>query len=145
MGKVDVNHPGIPSLKRRGIFIVTCGGTPLGVDVMDDSRSSNAKAYWKENIRLVLMLLAVWFVVSYGMGILFVDTLDQFRFMGFRLGFWMAQQGAIYCFVILIFVYAYKMNRLDHKYGVDEDQDDFVPDEDYYHLEEKSDEEDSKK
>ena len=110
---------------------------------MDDSGGSNAKAYWKENIRTVLWLLAVWFIVSYGMGILFADSLDQVRFLGFRLGFWMAQQGSIFCFVILIFVYVYKMNRLDRKYGVDEDQDDFVPDEDYYHLEKEED--DSKK
>ena len=110
---------------------------------MDDSRGSNAKAYWKENIRTVLWLLAVWFIVSYGMGILFADSLDQVRFLGFRLGFWMAQQGSIFCFVILIFVYVYKMNRLDRKYGVDEDKDDFVPDEDYYRLEKEED--DSKK
>lgn len=106
---------------------------------MSDSRGLNAQAYWKENIRIVLSLLSVWFVVSYGMGILFVDELDSFRFFGFRLGFWMAQQGSIFCFVILIFVYVYKMNRLDHKYGVDEDRDDFVPDEEYYHLEETDD------
>ena len=91
--------------------------------------NGNAKAYWKDNIRLVLTLLSVWFVVSYGMGILFADELDHIRFFGFRLGFWMAQQGAIFCFVILIFVYVFKMNKLDRKYGVDEDKDDFVPDE----------------
>jgi putative solute:sodium symporter small subunit len=101
---------------------------------MSDSHGLNAQAYWKENIRTVLLLLSVWFVVSYGMGILFADELDGFRFFGFRLGFWMAQQGSIFCFVILIFVYVYRMNKLDHKYGVDEDRDDFVPDEDYYHL-----------
>jgi putative solute:sodium symporter small subunit len=106
---------------------------------MSDSSRLNAQAYWKENIRTVLSLLSVWFVVSYGMGVLFADELDQFRFFGFRLGFWIAQQGSIFCFVILIFVYVYKMNRLDHKYGVDEDRDDYVPDEDYYHLQEKSD------
>lgn len=101
---------------------------------MNDSSSSNAQAYWKENIRIVLLLLAIWFVVSYGMGVLFTDTLDRIQFFGFRLGFWMAQQGSIFCFVILIFTYVYKMNKLDHKYGVDEDRDDYTPDEDYYHL-----------
>ena len=101
---------------------------------MSDSHDSKAKAYWRENIRTVLMLLAVWFIVSYGMGILFADALDNIQFFGFHFGFWMAQQGSIYCFVILIFVYVYKMNKLDHKYDVDEDEDDFVPDEDYYHL-----------
>jgi len=105
---------------------------------MNESRNAKAQAYWRENIRTVLLLLAIWFVVSYGMGILFADALDQFRFLGFHLGFWMAQQGSIFCFVILIFVYVYKMNKLDHKYGVDEDKDDYIPDEDYYHLEDES-------
>ncbi|MCH7650368.1 MAG: DUF4212 domain-containing protein [Nitrospinae bacterium] len=105
---------------------------------MNESPNAKAQAYWRENIRTVLLLLAIWFVVSYGMGILFVDALDQFRFLGFRLGFWMAQQGSILCFVILIFTYVYKMNKLDHKYGVDEDKDDYVPDEDYYHLDDES-------
>jgi hypothetical protein len=67
------------------------------------------------------------------------------RFFGFHFGFWMAQQGSIYCFVILIFVYVYKMNKLDHKYDVDEDKDDFVPDEDYYHLDDGPDDSASEK
>ena len=99
---------------------------------MSDSHTPQAKAYWKENIRLVLSLLAIWFLVSFGMAILFVDVLDNIRFFGFKLGFWMAQQGSIYCFVILIFVYVYKMNKLDHKHGVDEDRDQFAPDDTYY-------------
>jgi len=77
-------------------------------------------AYWKENIRIVLSLLSVWFLVSFGMSILFVDYLDNFRFFGFKLGFWMAQQGAIYFFLVIIFVYVYKMKKLDRKYDVDE-------------------------
>ncbi|MGY8766284.1 MAG: DUF4212 domain-containing protein [Nitrospinaceae bacterium] len=77
-------------------------------------------AYWKENIRIVLSLLSVWFLVSFGMSILFVDYLDNFRFFGFKLGFWMAQQGAIYFFLVIIFVYVYKMKNLDRKYDVDE-------------------------
>jgi putative solute:sodium symporter small subunit len=93
---------------------------------MSDSHSPEAKAYWKENIRIVLSLLAIWFFVSFGMAIVFADALDNIRFFGFKLGFWMAQQGSIYCFVILIFVYVYKMNKLDHKYGVDEDSDDLA-------------------
>ena len=92
--------------------------------MMDSSHNSKAKNYWKENIRLVLSLLAVWFFVSFVMAILFIDILDNIRFFGFKLGFWMAQQGSIYCFVILIFIYVFKMNKLDHKYGVDEDPDD---------------------
>jgi putative solute:sodium symporter small subunit len=96
---------------------------------MSDSHSPEAKAYWKENIRIVISLLNVWFLVSLGMSVLFVDALDNIRFFGFKLGFWMAQQGSIYCFVILIFVYVYKMNKLDHKYGVDEDSDDLTSNE----------------
>ena len=95
---------------------------------MSDSNSPQAKAYWKENIRIVLSLLAIWFLVSFGMAILFVDVLDNIRFFGFKLGFWMAQQGSIYCFVILIFVYVHKMNKLVDKYSVDEDRDQFSPD-----------------
>jgi putative solute:sodium symporter small subunit len=99
---------------------------------MSGSHSQQAKIYWKENIRIVLSLLAIWFLVSFGMAILFVDVLDNIRFYGFKFGFWMAQQGSIFCFVILIFIYVYKMNRLDHKYCVDEDQDHFAPDSKYY-------------
>jgi len=106
---------------------------------MSDLSRLKAQAYWKENIRTVLLLLTIWFVVSYGMGILFADELDHIRFFGFRLGFWMAQQGSIFCFVILIFVYVYKMNRLDRKYGVDEDRDDYVPDNNDSHLKESRD------
>ncbi len=87
------------------------------------SHSDKARAYWRENIRIVSSLLVVWFLVSYGMGILFADTLDRVHFFGFHLGFWMSQQGSIFIFVMLIFIYVYKMNRLDHKYGVDEDHD----------------------
>ena len=100
--------------------------------MMNDLPSPKAKTYWKENIRLVLSLLGVWFLVSFGMAILFVDILDNIRFFGFKFGFWMAQQGSIYCFVILIFIYVYKMNKLDHKYGVSEDQDESNLDNNYY-------------
>jgi putative solute:sodium symporter small subunit len=90
---------------------------------------TNYEGYWKENVRLVLKLLSIWFVASYGMGILFVDYLNQFQFFGFPFGFWVTQQGAIYVFVALIFVYVAKMNKLDKKYGVDESDDD-IPAED---------------
>ena len=76
--------------------------------------------YWKENLRYLAILLAIWFLVSYGCGILFVDQLNEFHLGGFPLGFWFAQQGAIYVFVILIFVYVRLMNKLDKKYGFDE-------------------------
>lgn len=79
------------------------------------------KAYWKENVRYLIILLLIWFLVSYGCGILFVEQLNQVRIGGFKLGFWFAQQGAIYSFVILIFVYVRLMNKLDKKYKVEED------------------------
>ncbi|XOV87481.1 MAG: DUF4212 domain-containing protein [Pseudomonadota bacterium] len=79
-------------------------------------------AYWRANIRLMLSLLAVWFFVSFVCGILIVDYLDQFRLFGYKLGFWFSQQGSIYFFVVLIFVYVWRMNRLDRKFGVDEDE-----------------------
>ena len=82
---------------------------------------SNQKKYWRENIRYVLILLSIWFLVSYGAGILFKDVLDTIRIGGFKLGFWFAQQGSIYVFVVLIFVYVYLMNRLDRKYHFDQD------------------------
>lgn len=103
---------------------------------MNTSIKENAQAYWKENIKLMLTLLVVWFIASFGMGILFADELNNIRFFGFKFGFWMAQQGSIYVFVLLIFIYVNKMNKLDRKYGVDEDADDYVEDEDYYHHDE---------
>jgi len=80
-----------------------------------------SKKYWKTNLKYLVILLSIWFVVSYGAGILFKDALDQFYLGGFPLGFWFAQQGSIYVFVILIFVYVYLMNKLDKKYGYDKD------------------------
>ena len=72
--------------------------------------------YWKINLKYLIVLLSIWFTVSFGFGILLSDQLNQIRFGGFKLGFWFAQQGAIYVFVILIFVYIYLMNRLDEKF-----------------------------
>jgi len=83
-------------------------------------KQKHATAYWKENIRYVAILLIIWFAVSYGAGILFKDALDAFQIGGFPLGFWFAQQGSIYVFVILIFVYVRLMNKLDKKYGFNE-------------------------
>lgn len=83
------------------------------------NKNENATAYWKENIKYVLILLAIWFIVSFGAGIVLKDFLDQFSLAGFKLGFWFAQQGSLYVFVILIFVYVRIMNRLDKKYGYD--------------------------
>ncbi len=72
--------------------------------------------YWKTNLKYLVVLLIIWFTVSFGFGILLADTLNQIQIAGFKLGFWFAQQGAIYIFVILIFVYIYLMNRLDQKF-----------------------------
>ncbi len=83
----------------------------------DDDKS----AYWRENLALLAKLLVVWFVVSFGAGILFVEQLNAIQFFGFKLGFWFSQQGAIYTFVALIFVYVVRMNALDRKFNVQED------------------------
>jgi putative solute:sodium symporter small subunit len=84
-----------------------------------DPSVQKAHRYWKENLKYLAILLLIWFLCSYGAGILFVDYLNQYRLGGFKLGFWFAQQGSIYIFVVLIFVYVYLMNRLDKKYGYD--------------------------
>jgi putative solute:sodium symporter small subunit len=76
--------------------------------------------YWKKNLQYLSILLLVWFAVSFLFGILLVDPLNNIRIGGFQLGFWFAQQGSIYFFVILIFVYVYLMNRLDRQYDVHE-------------------------
>lgn len=80
----------------------------------------NLQQYWRENIRYVSILLFVWFLVSYGFGIFFKDALNSTRIGGAKLGFWFAQQGSIYVFVILIFVYTWLMGKLDEKYDVNE-------------------------
>ncbi|MCG7498984.1 DUF4212 domain-containing protein [Vibrio sp. Of7-15] len=81
----------------------------------------HAQAYWKENLGIMGSLLAIWFLVSYGAGILFVDVLNTIQIGGFKLGFWFAQQGSIYTFVALIFIYVARMNALDKKFNVQED------------------------
>lgn len=83
------------------------------------NNQQKATAYWKQNIKYVIILLIIWFLVSYGAGILFKDQLNKIKIGGFKLGFWFAQQGAMYVFVILIFVYVRLMNKLDKKYGYD--------------------------
>ena len=84
-------------------------------------KEENARAYWAANLRLIFTYVTIWFVVSYGCGILLVDELNQIQFFGFKLGFWFAQQGAIYVFLVLIIKYAHSMNKLDRKFDVHED------------------------
>jgi len=76
----------------------------------------NKETYWSENLRLIFICLAIWFVVSFGLGLLLVEPLNAIRLGGYKLGFWFAQQGSIYSFLVLIFWYGAKMNKLDKKY-----------------------------
>jgi putative solute:sodium symporter small subunit len=84
-------------------------------------QKTSHKKYWKTNLKYLTILLSIWFLTSYVFGILLVDSLNEIQIWGFPLGFWFAQQGAIYVFVILIFVYVYLMNRLDKAYGFDQE------------------------
>ena len=87
---------------------------------MPEKADLSRSAYWKRNLRLLTVLLILWFVVSYGFGILLVEPLNAIRIGGYQLGFWFAQQGSIYVFIALIFYYVYAMNRLDREFDVDE-------------------------
>jgi putative solute:sodium symporter small subunit len=87
---------------------------------MTEINSSKRAAYWKANLRLRAVLLTIWFIISYGFGIILVEPLNTIRIGGYKLGFWFAQQGSMYGFVVLIFVYARKMAKLDREYGVEE-------------------------
>ena len=78
---------------------------------------NNLKSYWETNIKYVIVLLLFWFTFSFLFGIILKDFLNEFSFAGFKLGFWFAQQGSIYVFVLLIFIYVRLMNNLDKKYG----------------------------
>ena len=85
------------------------------IDKINNKKSSTTN-YWKTNLKYLIILLSIWFIVSFGFGILFVDELNSIRMGGFKLGFWFAQQGSIFVFVILIFVYIKLMNKLDNQY-----------------------------
>ena len=78
--------------------------------------SNEQKLYWKINMRIMAILLMIWFLVSFGFGIIFIDNLNELNFFGFKFGFWWAQQGSIFIFVVLVFVYAALMNRVDKEY-----------------------------
>ena len=88
---------------------------------MSELSEAQAKEYWKRNRNLMIRLMIIWFVVSFGCGILWVDTLNLIRVGGYKLGFWFAQQGAIFVFIGLIFYYVVAMARLDREFGVEED------------------------
>ncbi|MDE0952203.1 MAG: DUF4212 domain-containing protein [Halioglobus sp.] len=79
-----------------------------------------AKVYWRRNLALMIKLLVVWFAVSFGCGILLFDVLNQIQIGGYKLGFWFAQQGSLYVFIVLIFYYARKMAALDREFNVDD-------------------------
>ena len=86
-----------------------------------DNKNDSRAAYWGENVKLLLLLLAIWFAVSFGAGIIFVDVLNTVRLGGFKVGFWFAQQGSIITFVVLIFVYAARMRVLEKRFGVSDE------------------------
>jgi len=85
------------------------------------SQQTQRQAYWSANLKLVAMLLAIWFIVSYLFGIILVDQLNVIKIGGYRLGFWFAQQGSMYIFVVQIFYYAYRMKKLDKQFNVHEE------------------------
>ena len=82
---------------------------------------SGSKKYWRQNLKYLGILISIWFLVSYGFGILLKDQLDTIPLGGFKLGFWFAQQGSILVFLALIFFYAWRMTRIDRKFDVHED------------------------
>ena len=93
---------------------------PTQNDTETSETSEVEGAYWKENIRLLVTLMSIWFICSFGAGILFRDFLDQFMIGGYPLGFWFAQQGSIYIFIGLIFYYVVKMRKIERKYDLDD-------------------------
>lgn len=88
---------------------------------MESTTEQRHRTYWKKNLTILGILLLIWFIVSYGCGILFVDELDEYTMGGFKVGFWFAQQGSIYCFIVIIGIYVWYMNRLEKRLGVSED------------------------
>lgn len=100
------------------------GAPPPGGGGAASPENGWRKEYWKKNLRLMVALLIVWFVVSFGAGILFVEQLNEIVIAGFPLGFWFAQQGSIYTFILLILIYALRMDKLDDQYGVSERNED---------------------
>ena len=90
--------------------------------MQDDTQArAAARAYWKANIRLLVSLMVIWFVVSFGFGVLLVEPLNQIPLFGFKLGFWWAQQGSIYVFIVLIFYYCRRIAKIERDFGVSDD------------------------
>ncbi len=83
---------------------------------------TKAEEYWRTNVKLVITCLIVWFIVSFGFGILIHDALNSIQIGGYKLGFWFAQQGSMYIFIALIFIYSVRMNKIDRKFGVEEEE-----------------------
>jgi putative solute:sodium symporter small subunit len=115
-----------PSSRGSGDIVTREQDNSAGQETAEQNTSESAdsasnQAYWRANLKLGAVLLIIWFVVSFGFGILLVEPLNKIPFFGFKLGFWWAQQGAIYVFIVLIFVYARAMKRLDRKYDVHDD------------------------
>ena len=107
-----------PDISRGATFLITRDGRVKSLTPVDRP-PDNAAEYWRANLRVMAMLLCVWFVVSFVLGIILVEPLNHIRLGGFPLGFWFAHQGAIYSFVVLVLIYVLWMDRLDRRYGVD--------------------------
>jgi len=97
--------------------------SPETETVTDDPQQTRRQEYWKANLKLVSICLVIWFLASYGCGILFAEALNRFELFGFKLGFWFAQQGSIYVFMLLILFYVLRINALDRRFGVLESTD----------------------
>jgi|TARA_R110002072_G_scaffold26925_4_gene88402 putative solute:sodium symporter small subunit len=107
---------------EEGIYHHEGGNLPThGHHDEETLKEDVVRLYWRANLKLLGGLLVIWFVVSFGFSILFVDVLNEIPLFGFKLGFWWAQQGAIYVFVALIFVYVVLMKRIERRFGVDDD------------------------
>jgi putative solute:sodium symporter small subunit len=115
-------RPGVPCLDAtsRASRPGSRHKTPQINEEQSPMTPENRAAYWKANLSLLSILLVIWFVVSYGFGILLVDVFNTISIGGYKLGFWFAQQGSMYIFIVLIFFYAWRMNALDKKFSVDE-------------------------
>ena len=114
--------PGADSFEGSGDVAYDAGAESAASSAESQSEETSEAegAYWRENVRLLVSLMTVWFVSSFGAGILFRDFLDQFSLGGYPLGFWVAQQGAIYIFIALIFFYVVRMKQIERKYDLDD-------------------------